>query len=50
MEVKEKVIVVTGGGNGIGAAMCRRFKQEGARAVVVADIDAIHNDNPNPSP
>jgi len=40
MEVKDKVIVVTGGAHGIGAALCRRFKQEGARAVVVADIDA----------
>ena len=40
MQVKNKVIVVTGGANGIGAAICRRFKQEGARAVMVADIDA----------
>ena len=40
MEVKDKVIVVTGGANGIGAAMCRRFKQEGARGVAVVDLDA----------
>jgi NAD(P)-dependent dehydrogenase (short-subunit alcohol dehydrogenase family) len=39
MQVKDKVVVVTGGANGIGAALCRRFKQEGARAIVVADID-----------
>ena len=32
------VAVVTGGGNGIGAAICQRFDEEGAR-VVVADID-----------
>jgi NAD(P)-dependent dehydrogenase (short-subunit alcohol dehydrogenase family) len=40
MQVKDKVILVTGGGNGIGAALCRRFKHEGARGIAVADIDA----------
>lgn len=39
MRVTGKVVVVTGGGNGIGAAMARRFSAEGARAIVVADID-----------
>lgn len=39
MRIKDKVVVVTGGGNGIGEAMARRFAQEGARAVVVADLD-----------
>jgi NAD(P)-dependent dehydrogenase (short-subunit alcohol dehydrogenase family) len=34
-----KVVVVTGGGNGIGAAMARRFTDEGATHVVVADLD-----------
>jgi NAD(P)-dependent dehydrogenase (short-subunit alcohol dehydrogenase family) len=34
-----KVVVVTGGGNGIGAAMARRFTQERPEAVVVADLD-----------
>ena len=38
MDLKGKVVVVTGGASGIGQAMCRRFAQEGARAVVVADL------------
>lgn len=39
MEIQDKVVVITGGGSGIGAAMARRFVQEGAATVVVADID-----------
>jgi NAD(P)-dependent dehydrogenase (short-subunit alcohol dehydrogenase family) len=39
MRIKDKVVVVTGGGNGIGEAMARRFTREGARAVIVADLD-----------
>ena len=35
-----KVAVVTGGGSGIGAALCRRFA-EAAMSVVVADVDAV---------
>jgi len=39
MEVQDKTIVVTGGAGGIGRAMCERFAAEGARQVVVADLD-----------
>jgi NAD(P)-dependent dehydrogenase (short-subunit alcohol dehydrogenase family) len=40
MQIASKVVVVTGGGNGIGRALCRRFKTEGAKAIVVADMNA----------
>jgi NAD(P)-dependent dehydrogenase (short-subunit alcohol dehydrogenase family) len=40
MRIQDAVIVVTGGGSGIGAGLARRFVADGARAVVVADLDA----------
>jgi NAD(P)-dependent dehydrogenase (short-subunit alcohol dehydrogenase family) len=39
MQIKDKIVLVTGGANGIGGALCRRFANEGASAVIVADID-----------
>jgi NAD(P)-dependent dehydrogenase (short-subunit alcohol dehydrogenase family) len=39
MRVQDKVIVVTGGASGIGKALCKRFAQEGARGIVVADLN-----------
>ena len=40
MHLKDKIAVVTGGASGIGTALCRRFAKEGARGIVVADINA----------
>lgn len=39
MKLRDKVVVVTGSGGGIGAAFARRFTAEGAK-VVVTDIDS----------
>ena len=39
MDLKSKVVVITGGGSGIGAAMARRFAKEEPAGLVIADID-----------
>src|SRR5580700_11848002 len=39
MQLKDKVAVITGGAHGIGEGLARRFKAEGARGIVVADLD-----------
>ncbi|UYN96640.1 MAG: SDR family oxidoreductase [Enhydrobacter sp.] len=39
MKVKGRVCVVTGAAGGIGEAIARRYHQEGAKGVVVADCD-----------
>jgi NAD(P)-dependent dehydrogenase (short-subunit alcohol dehydrogenase family) len=38
MELTDKVAVITGGSGGIGQAMAKAFLQEGAKAVVLADL------------
>ncbi len=39
MKIKDKIILVTGGANGIGKALCERFSADGAGKIYVADID-----------
>lgn len=39
MQLADKLVVVTGGANGIGRGLCERFHREGARKVVVVDLE-----------
>ena len=40
MELKDRVAVITGGSGGIGKAMAKAFLAEGARGIVLADLNA----------
>ena len=40
MEIKDKIIIITGAASGIGRAMARRFTAEGAKQLIVADLNA----------
>jgi len=40
MQVAGNIVVVTGGGNGIGKALCEEFRRAGAAKVIVADLDS----------
>ena len=40
MDIKGKSIVITGAASGIGRAMARRFRSEGAGKLVIADLNA----------
>ncbi|HRH44657.1 MAG TPA: SDR family oxidoreductase [Pyrinomonadaceae bacterium] len=39
MKIKDKIILITGGANGIGKGLCKRFAKEGAEKIIVTDID-----------
>jgi len=39
VEIRDKICVVTGAASGIGRAMARRFRAEGAAGLVLADMD-----------
>ena len=43
MDIKDRVVVVTGGGAGIGAALARAAAKKEAQTVIVADINGDTN-------
>jgi NAD(P)-dependent dehydrogenase (short-subunit alcohol dehydrogenase family) len=44
MQLSDKIVVVTGSGHGIGEGLARRFVEEGARTVVVSDLDEANTE------
>ena len=40
MEIKDRIVVVTGAASGIGRALAQRFAKEGAKKVICSDINA----------
>ncbi len=40
MEIKDRIVVVTGAASGIGRALAQRFAKDGARRVICSDINA----------
>ena len=45
MDLKDKIIVITGGGRGIGRALCERFAAESPKQIVVLDKDKNNADD-----
>ena len=41
MDLQDKVVVVTGGAQGIGASLCRQLAEQGAAKLIVADLDLV---------
>ena len=40
MDLRDRVVIITGGSGGIGKAMAEAFLAEGAKAIMLADLDA----------
>ena len=39
MDITDKRVLITGGASGIGTGLCRRFREEGVRALIIADLN-----------